>query len=37
MEKEIYSPANLEILYFESRDIVTSSSGGFDGGEDEFW
>ena len=38
MKKEIYIPANLEILDFENRDVVTSSSGGggFDGDVDEF-
>lgn len=35
MEKEIYRPADLDVIYFESADIVTSS-GGFDGENDEF-
>ena len=35
MEKEKYYPVSLDILYFESPDIVTSS-GGFDGEVDEF-
>ena len=38
MNKEKYIPANLEILDFENRDVVTSSGGGggFDGEVDEF-
>ena len=40
MNKEKYCPAKVEVHYFETSDIVTSSvtdGNGFDGESDEFW
>ena len=41
MKKEKYCPVILDVLYFESSDIVTASnvenSNGFDGEVDELW
>lgn len=35
MEKELYTAPEMEIVKFDSEDVITTSSGGIDGGEIE--